>query len=234
MEPQNGQIIIDNFNQDTGFTTDLSTTAQLALANKWYRKVLSDRDWEFLKKSATGTITVTNGVATIAQPSDFKQFSINGQATDIAVGVGSSYGYGSQAGPSPIGNASPRVIFVAVNTGVYQPYQIINFSARNMYANKNGYCYLDVVNKVITFTVTPTGSDLSYSFDYIYMPPSLTLTTTPVFPADYHDIIHHGMATDDVIFQIFDSSRSYAKENAAQYKDYLASLQLYNAQLQMD
>jgi hypothetical protein len=89
-----GQDIINNFERYTGDTTELSTQAELDLANKIYRKMLNDRDWEFLKKTASGTITVTNGVATITPPSDFSHFAINNQTTDIA--------------QETLNNASPR------------------------------------------------------------------------------------------------------------------------------
>lgn len=224
--PQDGQTLIDNFEQDTGDTSELSSTAELTLANKIYRKILADRDWLFLRKGATGTISVTNGIATITPPTDFDHFTINGLATDIAVGADQN-GFG-------IGNASPKVIFVSTATGVFTPYQIINFSDRRQYYNKNGYCYYDMVNNLITFTVAPTTSDLSYEFDYIYSPDDIGLATFPVIPAQFHDIIHHGMAAQDVIFQLFDRSKSYSKENFENYTDYLTNLQFWDAQFNMN
>lgn len=218
-----GQNIIDLFEQDTGDTTELSSVAELQLANKIYRDVLSDRDWEFLKKAATGTITVTSGVATITPPADFDHLAINAQATDIAIGVdGGSFG---------IGNASPKVIYVSVSTGVYIPFQIVNFSDRRQYVNKNGYAYLDTVNNLITFTVAPTATDLTYEFDYIYVPADITVSTSPVFPSQFHDVIHHGMAVDDMIFQLFDRAKSYAAENKIAYNNWLTKLRFWNSQL---
>lgn len=221
--PQNGQTLINNFEQDTGDTTELSTTAELALLNKRYRLILNDRDWEFLKKAATGTIAVdANGVATITPPVDFDHFAINALTTDIAVGADNG-GFG-------MGNASPKVIFVGTQK---TPYQIINFSDRRQYVNKVGYAYFDMVNNLITFTAAPTGTDLSYEFDYIYSPNDIALATFPVIPAQFHDILHHAMAVDDMIFQLFDRSHSYAKENQAAYQDFLTQLRFWNAQFQM-
>lgn len=223
--PQNGQTLIDNFNQDTGDTTELSTVASLSLLNKRYRLVLNDRDFEFLKKAATGTISVSNGIATITPPADFDHFAINAQATDIAIGIDQT-GFG-------LGNASPKVIFVSTSTGVYTPFQIVDFSARRQYFNKNGYAYYDMVNNLITFTVAPTAADLTYEFDYIYSPDDIALATFPVLPAKFHDVLHHAMAIDDMIFQLFDRSHSYAAENKAQYDDFMSQLRFWNAQFQM-
>ena len=218
----NGTDIIAQFEKDTGDTTELSSSEELTLANRIYNKVLNDRDWEFLKKPANGTITIGNGVATIPLPADFDHFAINAQATDMAVGVNDN-GYG-------VGNASPKVIFVSTATGVYAPYQIVNFSDRRQYFNKNGYCYTDYVNNQVVFTVVPTTSDLTYEFDYIYLPPALTLTTSPVFPK-CHDVIHFGMAVDDMIIQLFDRTHSYAAENGKNYQEQLSQLRYYNSQL---
>lgn len=222
--PQNGQTLIDKFEQDTGDTTELSTTAELALLNSRYRLVLSDRDWEFLKKNATGTIAVSaSGVATLTLPADFDHFTINGQTTDIAIGV--------DDGKFGIGNASPKIIFVSA---AKTPYQIINFSDRRQYLNKSGYAYIDLVNNLVTFTQAPTGSDLSYDFDYIYAPDDITLSTFPVVPAQFQDVFHYGMAVDDMIFQLFDRSHSYAKENQANYDLWMGRLCFWNAQFTMN
>src|ERR1017187_10613767 len=213
-----GQQLIDKFEKYTGDTTELSTQDELDLLNKIYGDVCNDRPWEWLKQMARDTITVTNGVATITPPADFSYFTENNQTTDIA--------------QEPKNNASPKVIFVATATGLYNPYQIVNFSDRRQFYNMLGYAYYDTVNNLITFTVPPTETDLTYEFDYIFNPPALTLDTSPVFPALYHDILFHGMAVDDVIIQLFDRTHSYAKENQAGYDSMLLKLQYYNSQLQ--
>lgn len=219
-----GQNIVDLFNQDTGDTTELSPVAELQLANKIAGEIYSaGPDWEFLKKEATGIIAVDgNGIATITVPTDFNRFSVNGQATDIAIGVDN--------GAFGIGNASPKVIFVSATSGVYTPYQIVNFSDRRAVYNKRGYAWYDMVNNLITFALAPTASDLSYSFDYIYSPPAFTLLTYPALPSDFHDMVHHGMALDDMIFQLFDRSHSYQAENKAKFDDYMSRMRLWNAQ----
>lgn len=210
------QDLINKFEQYTGDTTELSTQAELDLVNKIYRQVCNDRPWEWLKKTATGTITVTNGVATITPPAGFKYFAENSQATDIS--------------QETENNASPKVIFV---TAQYVPFQIVNFSDRRQFLNQLGYAYYDAVNNLITFTQTPTSTDLTYEFDYIYQPTALILTTSPVFNSDYHDLIFHGMVLDDLAIQLFDRTHSYKAENQKSFDDLMAQLRYQNAQLQM-
>jgi hypothetical protein len=214
----NAQDIINKFETYTGDTTELSTQDELDLANKIYRKIQNDRPWEWLKKTATGTVSGT----TIAPPSDFAYFAENNQATDIA--------------QETVNNASPKVIFISTTSGVYNPWQIVNFSDRRQFLNQQGYAWFDAGNNVITLAAAPNATDLSYEFDYIYTPPALTLTpspTSPIFPVQFHDIIFHGMALDDMIIQLFDRTHSYQQENQAAYDDLLSQLRYWNAQLQM-
>lgn len=63
-----GQNIIDLFHTLTDDTSELSTTEELALANRIYKKICI-KPYEFLKKEATGTLSDT--VPYIALPADF-------------------------------------------------------------------------------------------------------------------------------------------------------------------
>lgn len=214
--------IITKFETYLDDSSELSSQEELELANKIYQEICDDRPWEFLKKAATGTLTVSNGVATIPVPSDFKNFAENNQATDGAV--------------STDNNASPKVIFLSTTTGVYTPYQIVNFSDRRQYLNSLGYAYLDLSNNQIVFTALPSVADLSYEFDYIKIPPDLTAATTapysdPLFPARFWDAIYHKMAADDQIIQIFDRAHSYLNENLGRYKEIMSNMALWNANL---
>lgn len=212
--PLTGQDIIDRFERYTGDTTELSTAEELSLANKVLREIFGDRDWNFLKKNATGTLSGS----TITPPLDFDHFAINNLETDISVGSG---------------NASPKVIFLGVTTGVYAPFQIVNFSDRRQYANRSGYCWYDMVNRQIKFSTAPVLSDMSYEFDYIYSPGDITLATSPVLPSQFHEIVQHGMAVDDMIIQLFDRSKSYAKENEAKFDSWMSQLRFWNSQFEM-
>ena len=199
------QEIIQNFETYVDDTTELSSAQELTLANKIYRKVLNAKVWEFLKKEYTGT---TSG-ATIALPSDFVAFIDNYSYTDSTIEQGG------------------KVVFIG---DTLIPYKLVNWSDRKQYRNDKQVCYVDIVANTLNFPKTP-DSGLAVSFDYIYRPADLTLATSPVFPADCHDIIYHGMAVDDYVIQQFDKARSYAGENKTMYDQYLADLSSYNSKL---
>lgn len=204
--------IITKFEQYVDDTTELSTTEELALLNKIYQRVCMYRPWEFLKKSATGTLSTS--VAYVSLPADFSYFTVNNQYTD------NSY---------PIeNNAAPKVVFVGTN---YEPYQIINYSDRRQYRNQKGFAYVDIANSRLYFTLQPTSAD-SYEFDYMSLPTTLTASDTPSIPTRFQDIIYHGMASEDYIIQQFDKARSYQLENEAKYNQYLADMSFWNANLQ--
>jgi len=63
----NTQDIINEFYTLIGDTSDLSSAEVLKLANKIYFEILRSKQWEFLKKESTGSISGTD----IAEPSDF-------------------------------------------------------------------------------------------------------------------------------------------------------------------
>lgn len=201
--------IIAKFELYVDDTTELSSSEELALLNKIYFRVSSSRAWEILKKEATGTMTSTT---TITLPSDFEYFVEN-------------YGYTDNQTSRNL-NTKGQVVFVNNN-----PFFIVNWSDRKQYENNNGVCYLDYRNSVIKFPVAQSAS-ATYSFDYKYTPTALTLGTSPVFPERFHDIFYHAMAVDDMIIQLFDKARSYARENEIMYNSILADMAYWNANLQ--
>lgn len=68
--------------------SELSSTEQLALAQEVYDEVQDDRDWEWLKTTATGTTSTT--VSYVALPSDFKKLMPNKDNKSV-VFVGTDY-----------------------------------------------------------------------------------------------------------------------------------------------
>lgn len=208
MSALTGQEIINAFELYVDDTTELSSTEELALLNKVYRKVLTNRPWEFLKSEWS---TTTNGTTSITLPSDFSYFIENQNYTDNSMGFDD--------------NKSPKAIFIN-----NVPYRLVNWSDRRQYTNNNNVCYVDVKNGVLKFPVAPTIG-LTLSGDYIYKPSNLTLATSPVFPDDFHPMLYHAMAVDDMIIQLFDKARSYQKENEAKYTSYLQDLAYYNSNL---
>ncbi len=199
--------IIAKFELLVDDSSELSTFEELALANKVYQKVCDDRPWEFLKKEKTGTINGTS----ILLPDDFSHVLNNYQATGNNDSIDT--------------NQRPAVVFVANN-----PYLIVNWSDRKKQYNQN-FCYIDMALNQIVFNTSVSGT---YSFDYKYVPEDLTLTTSPVFPARFHDIIAHGMAVEDMICQLFDKARSYAPENTATYNEIKTRMAYWNINLNMN
>lgn len=199
--------IITGFELQVDDTTELSSTEELAVLNRIYRKILSDRAWEFLKKSHT--TTTSSSVPYVSLPSDFQYLTQNNNYTQN--------GY----------EASGPVVFVG---STYTPYRVVSWSDRRQYRDQEGYCYIDIVNSRLYFTKQPSSA-LSIEFDYAYMPSDLTLSDTPVFPERFHDMLIYGMATDDSIIQQSDKAKSYAQENNAKYKAVFDSMCLWNANL---
>lgn len=206
--------IITKFELQVADVTELSTSEELILLNRIYQRVCSDRPWEFLKKTATGTMS-GSGVDGfyITLPSDFAFFYENLNWTDNS--------YSTEI------NQSPKVIFVGSSN---TPYPIVNFSDRRQYLGKTGYAYLDLANSKIYFTGIPTST--TYSMDYIKVPATLTAGDSPVIPERFEDVLVYGMATENEVLQLSDKAKSYAPENAGLYQSYLDDMALWNANLQ--
>lgn len=187
-------------------TTELSSSEELALLNRVYKKILTDRDWEFLKKEKTGSISGTE----ITLPLDFSHLIENTNYTDNSIAVGY--------------NQRPVAVYIDDS-----PFMVVNWSDRRQYKNNSAYCYVDLVNNKIIFPISQSGT---YSFDYVYNPADLTLVVlsdTPIFPTKYHPMIAYGMAVDDMIIQMFPKAQSYAGENQSKYNSYLSDMQMYNS-----
>lgn len=188
-------------------TTDLSSTEELDLLNKIYTRVCMERPWEFLKKSFSGTSS--SSVSYVTLPSDFAFLTQNYNHTD------SSY------------SASRPVVFVG---STYRPYQVVSWSDRRQYRDQDGYCYVDIVNSLLYFTLQPTASE-AVEFDYSSVPSALTLSDSPVFPSRFHDMLYHGMCVEDNVIQQSDKAKSYAQENSQLYKRIFDDMTYWNANL---
>lgn len=207
----NGQAIIDKAGLYTDDTTELSTQEALDVLNDKYHAVCDDRDWLFLKKSAEGTMVTTT---TITLPSDFASVLENMNATDNS--TQQEFG------------ARPVIIFLGILR-----FQLINWSDRKRYEDRDGYCYLDIPNNVIVFTVAQSGL-LAYQFDYKFVPTDLTLTTSPLFPTRFHSMLQYALATDEMVIQLFPQNRSNEPANEIRYQKKLSDMALWDANLQMD
>lgn len=83
-----GTNIIARFRLQVDDDSTLSTDEELALANEIYSDVCSNRDWEWLKATATGTTSTS--VAYIALPANFKYILPNKDNIAV-VFVGTGY-----------------------------------------------------------------------------------------------------------------------------------------------
>lgn len=205
--------LIQKFELQVSDITELSSTEELLILNRINNKVCAERPWEFLKTSATGTLT-GSGIdgSYIDIPTNFGFFSENFQYTNNTI--------------SPQNNAAPKVIFLG-NSPTY----IVNFSDRRQYLGSTGYAYLDLGNNKIVFTGSPV--ERSYDFDYIKTPAILTATDTPEIPQRFQDVLVYGMAAEDSILQLSPKATSYAPENRAMYEQYILDMAYWNAQLQL-
>ena len=200
--------IITKFHLYMDDTTELSSQEEQDLFDKIYLQVMSDRPWEICRVPFNGTMSTT--VPYIALPSDFAFLLENHNYTG-----NNSYG-------------ERPVIFVGT---AYSPYEVVNYADRRQYLNKTGYAYIDIVNSRLVFTAQPTVAE-PVEFDYCKVPASLLTTESPIFPARFHDIIYHGMCTDQYVIDQSDKAKSYRNENIARYNDYLGQMALWNANLQ--
>jgi hypothetical protein len=208
--------IITNFELQVSDITELSGAEELLILNRIYQRVCSERPWEFLKTSATGTMAGSGMDGSyISIPSDFAFFSSNFQYTDNTI--------------SPQNNAAPKVIFVGAN---YSPTYLVNYSDRRQYRGSIGYAYLDLANDKIVFTGTPIQR--TYDFDYLKVPPTLTASDTPLIPERFQDVLVYGMAAEDAVLQLSPKATSYAQENRALYAQYIIDMAYWNAQLQLN
>lgn len=207
------QEIIERFELYVDDTTELSTQEELDLLQKIYDKVCDETPWEILKTESSGTLSTST---TITLPADFNRLVANSNFTQN--------NWQNEA------NTSGRVVWLGTGSAA-SPYIVVDWSDRKRYISSNGFAYLDMANNQLVFTV-PQSTGIAYSFDYLKTPTALTLGTSPIFPARFHHIFYHGMASEDMIIQLFDKARSYAGENNAKYLEWLGQMKMWNANLQ--
>lgn len=156
---------------------------------------------------STFTDVTSTTLPYIALPANFREFSQNKNG-EIVVFVGNDY----------------------------SEYKVIPFSSRRDYRNKSGFCYVDVVNSRLYFTLQPT-SVMNIEFDYIRYAPSLTLSTEPLVTTDqFGNLIAYGMAVKFSNIEQADKASgvsSYQSENRVQYNNILSDLRLQDSNLKI-
>ena len=112
----------------------------------------------------------------------------------------------------------------------YTQYKVVNFSDRRQYREATEVAYLDLANDNLVFTQTPS-SGLAVEYDYHYLPANVGSGESSWIPAQFDDIIYHGMCADDFMIQQSEKARSYRDENIAAYNMWLEKLAYWNANL---
>jgi hypothetical protein len=128
------QDILTKFELYLDDTSELSSSEELDLLNKVYLDVCSDRPWEFLKKTASGTVLTDTVGSYITIPADFSMFTTKDDHP---------------------------IIYIGTN---YEEYKVIPFSERRQYRDQSGYAYLDLANGKIYFTVAPSSTSYEFDY----------------------------------------------------------------------
>jgi hypothetical protein len=188
-------------------TSDLSTQEISDLFDMKYAEYNSRKPWEGTKKSASGTTSIT--LPYVDLPTDFRYLVQNANYT--------SSNYAS----------SRPVVFLGVD---YRPYEVVSWSDRRQYLNRDGFAYVDIANNSLYFTAQPTVAE-SYEFDYQSVMPVLTDNESPWFPYEFHPVLFHEMVVDDFVIQQSDKAKSYKDENQAMARRYFNNHEYQNAKL---
>lgn len=193
--------IVEKFELQVDDASELSTAEAYDLANNVYTEIQNDRDWEWLKATATGTTSTT--VAYVALPADFRNIAPNKDGRSV--------------------------VFVGTD---YQEYTVIPFSSRRDYRDQDGYCYIDIPNQRLYFTLQPTSAK-AIEYDYIKIAPTLTASTSPLMRIGMHQIISIGMAAKFNPIELTDKTNSYRNENIIEYSNLLHQLALEDARIKL-
>lgn len=147
--------------------------------------------------------TTSTSVPYIALPTDFKMISPNlDNETTVFVGT------------------------------QYTVYQVIGFDQRRDFRNVNGYCYIDIPNQRLVFTLQPTSAQ-AVEYDYIKIATPITTSSSPLFREGYHKVISFGMAAKFPSIEQADKSTSYSPENQREYLRILSDMAIEDANIKL-
>lgn len=151
----------------------------------------------------TATGTTSTSVPYIALEADFKEMALN--------------------------KDNQSVVFVGTD---YQEYKVVPFSSRRDYRDQDGFCYVDVPNQRLYFTLQPTSAK-AVEYDYIKRPADITTATSPLFNSTYHPIISYGMASRFPSIEQAEKGSSYSKENRDEYLRILSDMQMEDSTIKL-
>ena len=160
------QQIIDTFRTNTDQQDDLTDAEALALAQAALDEFYAERDWEFLRKTVTGTLDTTNTEYSL--PTDFQNLIENHVPSDNPL---LSYRNAGDA---------RKVLYVGAD---YEAYPFITMANRRTYRDSRGFAYIDFRQSNFVLTKVEQTSR-SYEFDYTYKPADVTTASTPVVPGN--------------------------------------------------
>lgn len=152
---------------------------------------------------STYTGTTSTSVPYIALPSDFKLVAPNKE--------------------------NKSVIFVGTD---YAEYIVIPFAERRNHRDQDGYCYVDIPNQRLYFTLQPTSAK-AVEFDYIKVAAALTLATSPLFREGFHKVLAFGMAAKFPALEQSNKATSYGSENATTYGQLIIDMALEDAETKL-
>ena len=147
--------------------------------------------------------TTSTSVPYIALPADFKEIAPN--------------------------KDNESVVFVGTD---FQEYKVISFADRRDYRDQDGFCYIDIPNSRLVFTLQPTSAK-AVEYDYIKVAATLTTGTSPIFRSGFHKIIMYGMAMKFPSIEQADKGTSYASDNRAEYLRLLTSMAIEDAEIKL-
>ena len=148
------------------------------------------------------TGTMSTSVDYIALESDFKNISQNSENRSI--------------------------VFVGDDNSEYR---VIPFSSRRNFRDSSGFCYIDIPNQRLVFTLQPTEAK-SVEYDYIKIAPALTTSTAPLFTG-HDNLISYGMAAKFNPIELSDKATSYRKENKSEYNNMLSDMRYEDANIKL-
>lgn len=121
------------------------------------------------------------------------------------------------------------VVFVGTD---YQEYKIIPYSSRRDYRDQDGFCYIDIPNSRLYFTLQPVSAE-AVEYDYVKVPDDLTTATSPIFRTAHHKVIYLGMAARFPAIEQAEKADSYRRENKEDYKSVLGDMAVEDANIKL-
>ncbi len=121
------------------------------------------------------------------------------------------------------------VIFVGTD---YQEYLAIPFSSRRNFRNQDGFCYIDIPNQRLYFTLQPTSAK-SIEYDYIKIQDDITANTSPIFRSGFHPIISFGMAASFPQIEQANKLTSYENQNQIDFNSILHDMAIEDANIKL-